>query len=178
MQAVADALSLLANIVMAWNTAQMQAVLDRWAHRRQIVPPELIGRIAPTRLGASTCEGSSASPSSATPDSSCRHKRQPKQVPVAEIDQASVRSAALSEDQQKAIRRQALTRYDPSKPAPFLTARTVTYCTEIKWTPGRTICTRAGQITLAVRSASRSLFVKARRAPYTSSLCAPSAGPR
>ncbi len=50
MQAVADALSLLANIVMAWNTAQMQGVLDRWANRRQIVPPELIGRIAPTRL--------------------------------------------------------------------------------------------------------------------------------
>jgi TnpA family transposase len=50
MQAVADALSLLANIVMAWNTAQMQAVLDRWANRRQIVPPELTGRIAPTRL--------------------------------------------------------------------------------------------------------------------------------
>jgi len=50
MQAVADALSLLANIVMAWNTAQMQAVLDRWAHRRQIVTRELIGRIAPTRL--------------------------------------------------------------------------------------------------------------------------------
>jgi hypothetical protein len=47
---VADALSLLANIVMAWNTAQMQAVLDRWANRRQIVPPELTGRIAPTRL--------------------------------------------------------------------------------------------------------------------------------
>ena len=50
MQAVADALSLLANIVMAWNTTQMQAVLDRWANRRQIIPPELIGRIAPTRL--------------------------------------------------------------------------------------------------------------------------------
>jgi len=33
MQAVADALSLLANLVMAWNTAQMQAVLDRWANR-------------------------------------------------------------------------------------------------------------------------------------------------
>jgi TnpA family transposase len=31
MQAVADALSLMANIVMAWNTSQMQAVLDRWA---------------------------------------------------------------------------------------------------------------------------------------------------
>ena len=50
MQAAANALSLLANIVMAWNTAQMQAVLNRWAHRRQIVPPALIGRIAPTRL--------------------------------------------------------------------------------------------------------------------------------
>ena len=50
MQAVADALSLLANIVMAWNTMQMQSVLDRWANRRQIIPPELIGKIAPTRL--------------------------------------------------------------------------------------------------------------------------------
>jgi predicted DNA-binding ribbon-helix-helix protein len=50
MQAVADALSLLANMVMAWNTAQMQAVLDRWANRRQVIPAELIGRIAPTRL--------------------------------------------------------------------------------------------------------------------------------
>jgi TnpA family transposase len=50
MQAVADALSLLANIVMAWNTAKMQAVLDRWnARRSSAVPPELIGRIAPTR---------------------------------------------------------------------------------------------------------------------------------
>ena len=50
MQAVADALSLLANILMAWNTAQMQQVLDHWAQRRDgAVPPELIGRIAPTR---------------------------------------------------------------------------------------------------------------------------------
>ena len=50
MQAVADALSLLANIVMAWNTAQIQVVLDRWANRRQVAPPELVGRVAPTRL--------------------------------------------------------------------------------------------------------------------------------
>ena len=50
MQAVADALSLLANTVMAWNTSQMQAVLDRWSNRRQVIPPELIGKIAPTRL--------------------------------------------------------------------------------------------------------------------------------
>jgi len=49
-QAVADALSLLANIVMAWNTAQMQAVFDRWGQRRSTaVPSELMGRIAPTR---------------------------------------------------------------------------------------------------------------------------------
>jgi TnpA family transposase len=39
MQAVADALSLMANIVMAWNTSQMQAVLDRWSNRRQVIPP-------------------------------------------------------------------------------------------------------------------------------------------
>jgi TnpA family transposase len=47
---LADALSLLANIVMAWNTAQMQKVLDlctQW--RGGAVPPELIGRVAPTR---------------------------------------------------------------------------------------------------------------------------------
>lgn len=43
-------MSLLANIVMAWNTSRMQAVLDRWSIRRRSVPPELIGRIAPTRL--------------------------------------------------------------------------------------------------------------------------------
>ena len=50
MQAVADALSLLANIVMAWNTARMQQAFDHWAQRRGgAVPPELIGRIAPTR---------------------------------------------------------------------------------------------------------------------------------
>jgi hypothetical protein len=47
MQAVADALSLLANIVMAWNTAQMQSVIDGWG---EPVPAELIGRIAPTRI--------------------------------------------------------------------------------------------------------------------------------
>lgn len=41
MQAVADALSLLANIIMAWNTTQMQAVLDRWANRRQVIPGSL-----------------------------------------------------------------------------------------------------------------------------------------
>jgi hypothetical protein len=50
MQAVADALSLLANLVMAWNTMNMQRILDRWNTRRSTsVPPELIGRIAPTR---------------------------------------------------------------------------------------------------------------------------------
>lgn len=47
----ADGLSLLTNIVMAWNTAQMQAVIDRWnTRRREQVPPKLIGRIAPTRI--------------------------------------------------------------------------------------------------------------------------------
>ena len=51
MQAVADALSLLAKYRHGLsNTAQMQQVLDHWAQRRGgSVPPELIGRIAPTR---------------------------------------------------------------------------------------------------------------------------------
>lgn len=57
MQAVADALSLMANIVMAWNTTQMQAVLDRWSNRRQVTPPELIGKIAPTRLESINLRG-------------------------------------------------------------------------------------------------------------------------
>jgi hypothetical protein len=35
---------------MAWNTMKMQSILDRWNTRRSTaVPPELIGRIAPTR---------------------------------------------------------------------------------------------------------------------------------
>ncbi|KKI11543.1 transposase, partial [Comamonas thiooxydans] len=57
MQAVADALSLMANIVMAWNTSQMQAVLDRWSNRRQVIPPELIGKIAPTKLESINLRG-------------------------------------------------------------------------------------------------------------------------
>ena len=50
MQAVADALNLLANLVMAWNTMHMQQVLQGWANRRQHVAPELVGKIAPTRI--------------------------------------------------------------------------------------------------------------------------------
>jgi len=57
MQAVADALSLMANIVMAWNTSQMQAVLDRWSNRRRVTPPELIGKIALTRLQSINLRG-------------------------------------------------------------------------------------------------------------------------
>ncbi|MEO7255339.1 MAG: Tn3 family transposase [Casimicrobium sp.] len=48
-QAVADALNLLANVVMAWNTMQLQAVLGRLANRRQFIASELTGKIAPTR---------------------------------------------------------------------------------------------------------------------------------
>jgi hypothetical protein len=73
MQAVADALSLLANIVMAWNTAQMQKVLDHWAQSRGgAVPPELIGRIAPTRTEGINLRGVFRFRSSATPTKSYR----------------------------------------------------------------------------------------------------------
>jgi TnpA family transposase len=51
MQAVADALSLLANIVMAWNTAKMQAIFDRWALTRLRYPlPTLQGVHCCTRM--------------------------------------------------------------------------------------------------------------------------------
>ena len=73
MQAVADALSLLANIVMAWNTTQMQAVLDRWSNRRQVIPSELIGKKSrPPDWRASICEASFASPWTDMPIKSCR----------------------------------------------------------------------------------------------------------
>ena len=71
----------------------MQAVLDRWANRRQIVPPELTGRIAPTRLGGSTCAASSASRWNVTPVRSCRQLLQRKRVLAAEIDHANRLSA-------------------------------------------------------------------------------------
>jgi Tn3 transposase DDE domain len=50
LQAAADALSLIAISVTAWNTAQTQVAFDRWATRRSgAMSPTLIGRIAPTR---------------------------------------------------------------------------------------------------------------------------------
>ncbi len=76
MQAVADALSLLANIVMAWNTSQMQAVLDRWSNRRQVIPPELIGKIAPPGWRASTCGVCFAFLLTVMPTKSCPHSRE------------------------------------------------------------------------------------------------------
>ena len=57
MQAVADGLSLLANTVMAWNTMQMQAVVDRWANRRQIIEADIMAKIAPTRLSGINLRG-------------------------------------------------------------------------------------------------------------------------
>ena len=66
--AVGDALGLLANLVMAWNTAQMQAAFDRLnARKSAAVPPELIGRIAPTRteginLRSGACSDSPSKP--------------------------------------------------------------------------------------------------------------------
>ncbi len=56
-QAVADGLSLLANTVMAWNTMQMQAVVNRWANRRQVIEAESMAKIAPTRLSGINLRG-------------------------------------------------------------------------------------------------------------------------
>jgi TnpA family transposase len=51
MQSVADALSLLANIVMAWNTVQMQKIFDGWNRDLQRpISKALLSRIAPTHI--------------------------------------------------------------------------------------------------------------------------------
>jgi Tn3 transposase DDE domain len=79
MQAVVDALSLLANVVMAWNTTKMQAIFDRWARRRNgAIPPELIARCAPTRTEGLNMHGISASRSSSTSSNCCRPGRAQK----------------------------------------------------------------------------------------------------
>lgn len=109
MQAVADALSLLANIVMAWSIAQMQAVLDRWANRRQVIPAELIGRIAPTRLEGINLRGVFRFPIERYADH------------AAEIDQGSVRPVRRLEGEQKFKVRQGL-RDDDAGEAAFLAA--------------------------------------------------------
>ena len=57
MQAVADGLSLLANTVMAWNTMQMQVVVNRWANRRQVIEADIMAKIAPTRLSGLNLRG-------------------------------------------------------------------------------------------------------------------------
>jgi len=57
MQAVADGLSLLANTVMAWNTMQMQVVMNRWANRRQVIEADIMAKIAPTRLSGINLRG-------------------------------------------------------------------------------------------------------------------------
>lgn len=57
MQAVADGLSLLANTVIAWNTMQMQGVVNRWANRRQIIEADIMAKIAPTRLSGINLRG-------------------------------------------------------------------------------------------------------------------------
>ena len=86
MQAVADALNLLANIVMAWNTMQLQAVLGRWANRRQFIAPELTGKIARRVWRESICATSSDSQPSATRSKFCRRVRLRKLYLRREID--------------------------------------------------------------------------------------------
>ena len=53
------------------HTSQMQAVLDRWSNRRQVIPPELIGKIAPTRLESINLRGVFASRLTAMLTKSC-----------------------------------------------------------------------------------------------------------
>ena len=54
---MADGLSLSANTVMAWNTMQMQEVVNRWANRRQVIETDIMAKIAPTRLSGINLRG-------------------------------------------------------------------------------------------------------------------------
>jgi hypothetical protein len=54
---VVDGLSLLANTVMAWNTMQMQAIMNRWANRRQFIETDIMAKNAPTRLSGGAYSG-------------------------------------------------------------------------------------------------------------------------
>jgi len=102
MQAVADALSLLANIVMAWNTAQMQSVLDRWSEGRgRVVPPSSSGTSRPRAPRGSTYEASSASRSSAMPSSSSPPPGAPRPpLPGGSVEQRD-EEARVDEDQRR-----------------------------------------------------------------------------
>lgn len=76
MQAVADALSLLANIVMAWNTSQMQAV---WIAGRTAARPfrrNWSEKLLPPGWKASTCEACSAFLLTVMPTKSCPRGRE------------------------------------------------------------------------------------------------------
>jgi len=56
-QAVADGLSLLSNTMMAWNTMQIQAVVNRWANRRKVIEDDIMVKISPTRLSGINLRG-------------------------------------------------------------------------------------------------------------------------
>ena len=58
--AISGALTLLANVIMVWNTRKMQAIVG---HSLADYPDELIARIAPTTHQQSICAGSSPSTS-------------------------------------------------------------------------------------------------------------------
>ena len=132
-KAVADALSLLANIVMAWNTAQMpgtgpvgQQATNRAAGADRAHRTDAAGGI--------NLRGSSASRAGALrrPDPAVTNYSE-KRVLAAEIDHANRPSRPIG----KTTETQGMTStcaYYWSRPAPILAlrARTVTFCTEIK----------------------------------------------
>ncbi len=66
---VADALSLLATIVMAWNRVQMQRILGS-----ENVPSALIGRIAPTHIKGLNLRGVFRFPIEEYADRCCRRQ--------------------------------------------------------------------------------------------------------
>jgi hypothetical protein len=103
-----------------------------WANRRQVIPQELIGRIAPRRLEGINLRGVFRCPIERYADQllpvtnwSENKRRRLKsttqrrhQTHIEEPTEKPVRSTTCQSD-----------------PAPLLASRTVTYCTENEWTP-------------------------------------------
>ena len=50
-------MSMLAKTIVVWKTMQMQAVVNRWANRRQGIEADIKGKIAPTRLSGINLRG-------------------------------------------------------------------------------------------------------------------------
>lgn len=60
MRAISGAHALLTNVVIAWNTMKMQAVIDRWRAEKHRIPDEWLRRMGPVHFGHINFKGTIA----------------------------------------------------------------------------------------------------------------------